>query len=479
MGVLVEPADPLGGARRACATSTGCRPRSIRRPTRSAATSASSARSRCRKTEDAARPPLLDPALPAHDRRAAGPRRRGRARVGRPRDSGGVAMSDWRVTLTEIELPGVRRRGGARHAALGLADDGAPHAGPRGRRFASQSAPSTRVAVSSGTAALHLACLAAGVGPGRRGHRAGAQLRRRRPRRPLRGRRDGARRLRLAGRAADRPGGRRAPHHRRTKAVIAVHMFGYPADIEALRAICDERGIALIEDCAEADGGRLRDGSPAGTAGRLRLLLVLLEDAARGGRGRDPGHRRRRVRRARALAALARDDLGHLGPPPRPRRDLRRHRPRLQLPDRRAARHPGAGAAGAPGRGAVGAAPGRRPPTASASPSVDGVEVPFPDEWVELCGPLRLPGARRRPRDARRRPRDDARRSGSRPPSTRRSPSSRLRAVDARRERPSPRTSPTATWRCRCRPARRRARSTRLSRHSRRPCFNSRPPCRR
>jgi dTDP-4-amino-4,6-dideoxygalactose transaminase len=53
----------------------------------------------------------------------------------------------------------------------------------------------------------------------------------------------------------------------RTKAVIAVHMFGYPADTDALRELCDARGVALIEDCAEADGGKLRDGSPAGTAG--------------------------------------------------------------------------------------------------------------------------------------------------------------------------------------------------------------------
>ena len=53
----------------------------------------------------------------------------------------------------------------------------------------------------------------------------------------------------------------------RTKAVIAVHMFGYPADVDALLAICDDADIALIEDCAEADGGRLRDGAMAGTAG--------------------------------------------------------------------------------------------------------------------------------------------------------------------------------------------------------------------
>ena len=53
----------------------------------------------------------------------------------------------------------------------------------------------------------------------------------------------------------------------RTKAVIAVHLFGYPADLDRLAAICDEHGLALIEDCAESDGGRLRDGSPAGTRG--------------------------------------------------------------------------------------------------------------------------------------------------------------------------------------------------------------------
>jgi len=38
----------------------------------------------------------------------------------------------------------------------------------------------------------------------------------------------------------------------RTKAVIAVHLFGKPAPIRELRELCDQHGIVLIEDCAQA-----------------------------------------------------------------------------------------------------------------------------------------------------------------------------------------------------------------------------------
>ena len=36
----------------------------------------------------------------------------------------------------------------------------------------------------------------------------------------------------------------------RTRAIICQHTFGIPANTERLRAICDKRGIVLIEDCA-------------------------------------------------------------------------------------------------------------------------------------------------------------------------------------------------------------------------------------
>ena len=40
----------------------------------------------------------------------------------------------------------------------------------------------------------------------------------------------------------------------RTKAIMAVHMLGNPARLDELRAIADERGLLLVEDCAQAFG---------------------------------------------------------------------------------------------------------------------------------------------------------------------------------------------------------------------------------
>jgi perosamine synthetase len=40
----------------------------------------------------------------------------------------------------------------------------------------------------------------------------------------------------------------------RTKAVMAVHLYGSPCDMDALVAICQEHNLYLIEDCAEAVG---------------------------------------------------------------------------------------------------------------------------------------------------------------------------------------------------------------------------------
>lgn len=45
----------------------------------------------------------------------------------------------------------------------------------------------------------------------------------------------------------------------RTRAVVAVHYAGRPCDLDALRALCEERQIALIEDCAHAVGARYGD----------------------------------------------------------------------------------------------------------------------------------------------------------------------------------------------------------------------------
>jgi dTDP-4-amino-4,6-dideoxygalactose transaminase len=175
-------------------------------------------------------------------------------------------MSEWRVGLTEISLPEADVE-----AVLETLRSGWLTMGPRTQELEEAFRGETRsehaVAVSSGTAALHLACLAAGVGQGDEviapalSFVADAHA----------GRCAGGEAVLADCRSIEEPLLDPAQVERRmtdrTKAVIAVHMFGYPADTDALRELCDARGVALIEDCAEADGGKLRDGAPAGTSG--------------------------------------------------------------------------------------------------------------------------------------------------------------------------------------------------------------------
>ncbi|MGH9354025.1 MAG: DegT/DnrJ/EryC1/StrS family aminotransferase [Terriglobia bacterium] len=52
----------------------------------------------------------------------------------------------------------------------------------------------------------------------------------------------------------------------RTRAVIAVHFGGLPADMDALRSLAERYGVALIEDAAHAHGALWR-GKPVGNFG--------------------------------------------------------------------------------------------------------------------------------------------------------------------------------------------------------------------
>ena len=49
-----------------------------------------------------------------------------------------------------------------------------------------------------------------------------------------------------------------------TRAVIPVHLFGHPADMDGFTALAKKRGLKIIEDCAQAPGARFRK-SLAGT----------------------------------------------------------------------------------------------------------------------------------------------------------------------------------------------------------------------
>jgi len=52
----------------------------------------------------------------------------------------------------------------------------------------------------------------------------------------------------------------------RTKAIVAVHLYGHPAPLAELQAIAAEHGLHLIEDCAQAHGATWA-GKPVGSVG--------------------------------------------------------------------------------------------------------------------------------------------------------------------------------------------------------------------
>ena len=52
----------------------------------------------------------------------------------------------------------------------------------------------------------------------------------------------------------------------RTKAIVAVHLYGHPADMKRLREIADEHGIYLIEDACQAHGA-IYEGKKVGNFG--------------------------------------------------------------------------------------------------------------------------------------------------------------------------------------------------------------------
>jgi dTDP-4-amino-4,6-dideoxygalactose transaminase len=55
------------------------------------------------------------------------------------------------------------------------------------------------------------------------------------------------------------------------RALVAVHLYGQHADIDAIRAACDEHGVVLVEDAAESLGATYK-GRPTGTTADYAIL---------------------------------------------------------------------------------------------------------------------------------------------------------------------------------------------------------------
>src|SRR5262249_8583438 len=60
----------------------------------------------------------------------------------------------------------------------------------------------------------------------------------------------------------------RLPGRARPRAVVAVHLYGHPADMPAILDIARRHELRLLEDCAQAHGGSLQ-GRKAGCWGEV------------------------------------------------------------------------------------------------------------------------------------------------------------------------------------------------------------------
>jgi dTDP-4-amino-4,6-dideoxygalactose transaminase len=191
----------------------------------------------------------------------------------------------WRVPLAKLEIPEEDVQ-----AVLDCLRSGWLTMGPRTnefeQRFAEYAGSPHAVALNSCTAGLHLSCLAAGLGPGDEAIVAGMTF----VSTPNAVRYTGAEPVLCdIGGPQDMNIDIADVERRitpRTKAVLAVHFCGYPAPVVALRELCDEHGLILIEDAAQAVAASVADdGRRAGTVGHLGCFSLFSKNQLPVGEG--------------------------------------------------------------------------------------------------------------------------------------------------------------------------------------------------
>ncbi|MEZ4288152.1 MAG: aminotransferase class I/II-fold pyridoxal phosphate-dependent enzyme [Polyangiales bacterium] len=103
----------------------------------------------------------------------------------------------------------------------------------------------------------------------------------------------------------------RAKHGRLPKALITVDLYGQCCDYDAVEALCEEYGVVLIEDAAEALGASYR-GRAAGSFGRFGVLSFNGNKIiTTSGGGALLTHDSSDAVRARFLASQAKENTSH------------------------------------------------------------------------------------------------------------------------------------------------------------------------
>ncbi len=136
--------------------------------------------------------------------------------------------------------------------------------------FAASYGANHAVAVNSGTSALHLAFIAAGVGPGDEVILPANTFIATAEAVSMAGARPVFADIEEGGFNID-PAGVVERISPRTRAIVAVHLYGRVAQMRELSRIARTNGIALIEDACQAHGATF-DGQPAGTIGDIGCL---------------------------------------------------------------------------------------------------------------------------------------------------------------------------------------------------------------